>query len=185
MAKYIKLLSDLSFSIGLIGYAEYFERFEIADWLEDTSNTIVDPRSHKIETLEELTINENTEVDEKYHISKAGKIDDECLPWLELLLINKWMFTIGDADCYPSVPHGHLQKKTREWPKLNPYTGRVFSSVHKEDDSKRLSKLEMKTIWNDSKFVDHCREQILWYIDFSPNYGFPMARRGRFVFPKW
>ena len=188
MSQYIKLLSDLSFNIGLIGYAEYSERYEVANWLDDTSNKMMDPRLHQTETLEQSILNEDIkdqEVDGKQCASKVGQIDDEDSPWLELLLMNKWMFTIGDADCYPSVPHGHFQRKTKEWPKLNPYTGRVFADVHNEDNSKRLNKLDMQIIWNDSNFIEHCREQVLWYSHFAPTYSFPRARRGKLVFPKW
>ena len=104
---------------------------------------------------------------------------------LEFLAFNKWMFTIGDPDCYPSVPHGHFRNKTRVWPKLNPYTGRVFSGNHQEDVNSRLSKNEMRFLWTDSNFVDHCRKQVHWYSNFAPAYGFPNARLGRDVFPKW
>ena len=105
--------------------------------------------------------------------------------WPQFLAFNKWLFTLGDKDCYPSVPHGHLHKKTRGWPKLNPYTGRVFSDVHQEDVSSRLNKAAMKSLWNDSDFVEFCRKQVLWYSRFAPEYGFPGARFGKLHFPRW
>lgn len=98
---------------------------------------------------------------------------------------NKWVFTIGDADCFPSVPHGHLHKKTNPRPKLNPYTGRVFWDAHNENVSMRLTRAEMKSLWSDSSFVEHCREQVIHYTEFAPGYGFPNARRGKLHFPRW
>jgi len=186
MSQYIRLLSDMSLMAGLIGYFEYTERQEIADWLEDPSGRIPDPRVTGHEHHEPLSEDSSEENrDDEGQSSTTGKHRADVPPWLELLMMNQWMFTLGDADCYPSVPHGHFKSKTREWPKLNPYTGRVFSDVHREDVSKRLSKKDMIKIWNDSKFIEHCREQIHWYSDFAPSYGFPNARRGMLAFPRW
>lgn len=186
MSQYIRLLSDMSFMAGLIGYFEYIERHEIADWLEDSSGRIPDPRVKRHENDEPLS-DESFEEHrcDKAEASATGEPRTDVPPWLELLMMKQWMFTIGDADCYPSVPHGHYMSKTREWPKLNPYTGRVFSDVHKEDASKRLSKKNMVKLWNDSRFIEHCREQVLWYSDFAPRFGFPNAKRGKLTFPRW
>lgn len=186
MSQYIRLLSDVSWMAGLIGKFEYFERHEIADWLEDFNAIVPDPRvtiDQSRDALSEESPEENCSDERRSRATGEHMTGDSS--WLELLMMNKWLFTIGDADCYPSVPHGHYQSKTNAWPKLNPYTGRVFSGVHKEDVRKRLSKKEMTTLWNDSAFIAHCREQVLWYSDFSPNYGFSGARRGKLVFPRW
>lgn len=188
MYQYIKLLSDLSYLTGLIGYCEYLERCEVADWLEDPYNQIPDPRLPQEDIQEkpfEDEYPEDRETEEKNRFTQSGQSRDNEPPYLELLILNKWMFTLGDVDCYPSVPHGHFEVKTRKWPKLNPYTGRVFSNIHKDDPINRLSKQDMKKIWNDPKFIDHCREQVIWYSDFAINYDFPKARRGKLVFPRW
>jgi hypothetical protein len=186
MSQYIKLLTDMSFMAGIIGHPEYHERHEVADWLMDSENHLVDPRISSSEDEDDYSESnyhhESDNSDKGHGTSKTLSDEPE---WLELLMMNQWMFTIGDVDCYPSVPHGHYKSKAREWPKLNPYTGRVFSDLHDEDRQKRLSKIEMKELWSDSKFVDHCREQVLWYSDFAPSYGFPRARRGKIFFPKW
>ena len=172
--------------VGLIGYSEYRERYEIADWLADSDDRVPDPRMSNTQSKVD-----NPELDFSEESSDRGDGDgnsksrDGEPPWFELLMMNEWMFTIGDVDCYPSVPHGHNKSKTKQWPKLNPYTGRVFSDMHKEDTGKRLSKKDMKNIWNDSKFVEHCREQVLWYSDFATSYDFPRARRGKLIFPRW
>lgn len=189
MHHYIILLSDLSYQLGLIGIAEYEERREIADWLSTNGDGKPDPRGGRHDEPERPR--ENDETGEKDGAARQGgsgsanaASDDD--PWLpQFLAFNKWMFTIGDRDCYPSVPHGHLKKKTNAWPKLNPYTGRVFDSVHVENTSSRLSRSEMKKLWNDEDFVAHCRSQVVWYSDFAPAYTFPGARSGRYRFPKW
>jgi len=186
MSQYLRLLSDMSLMAGLIGLFEYIERQKIADWLEDSNDRVFDPRTtsdENHEPLKEGCFGEN--FSNERQSNTTGKHSPDVPPWQELLMMNQWMFTIGDVDCYPSVPHGHFKNKTRKWPKLNPYTGRVFSDVHKEDVSKRLSKNDMVKLWNDLKFIDHCREQVLWYSDFAPSYGFPDARRGKLAFPRW
>lgn len=186
MSQYIRLLSDISLMAGLIGCFEYIERHQIADWLEDPGYRIPDPRATSHEnhgSLSEGSYEEHGS--EKVKLNATGEPGTDVPPWLELLMMNQWMFTIGDADCYPSVPHGHYKSKVREWPKLNPYTGRVFFDIHKEDSSKRLNKNDMITLWNDSRFIEHCRKQVHWYSNFAPGYEFPNARRGKLVFPTW
>lgn len=190
MHNYILLLSDLSYQLGLIGIAEYKERREMAYWLSMDGQDKPDPRSGRNEEPER--IRENDDIHENVEVHRQGasglaKSTDEDTSNLgpQFLAFNKWVFTVGDPDCYPSVPHGHLHRKTNEWPKLNPYTGRVFVDVHHEEESCRLTKAEMKSLWNNEKFEEHCRKQVLWYSHFAPNYEFPRARFGKFRFPKW
>lgn len=190
MHHYIVLLSDLSYELGLIGIADYEERREVAHWLSLEGQGQSDPRRDRHEEQERP--HESDEKREKEGSRPQGgggsanaTEDDPTDQWFRFLAINKWMFTVGDRDCYPSVPHGHLHNKTNEWPKLNPYTGRVFSAVHAEDTANRLTKAAMKTLWNDTHFVEHCRKQVLWYSNFAPDYGFPRARFGKLRFPRW
>jgi hypothetical protein len=187
---YIVLLSDLSYQLGLIGIAEYEERCGVAHWLSIDGQGQPDPRRNRHE--EQNRPHEPDEVRKSEGArSESGPDSADSIEeppdnrWPRFLTFNKWMFTVGDRDCYPSVPHGHLNRKTSEWPKLNPYTGRAFSAVHAEDVRNRLSKAEMKTLWNDDDFIEHCRKQVLWYSDFAPEYGFPAARFGKLRFPRW
>lgn len=189
MCPSIKLLADLSYLTGLIGYPEYLERCEIANWVlnddSDDSDDSDDPRfiqgethSNNIKSAEmDILENDTRSFNEKKSTRNASLF--------EIKMLNEWIFTIGDVDCYPSVPHGHSQTKTNEWPKLNPYNGRVFSSNNQENTKKRLNKQSMKMLWNDSAFVEYCREQVLWYSKSYPNYIFPKAKKGKNVFPKW
>jgi hypothetical protein len=188
MHNYVVLLSDLSYQLNLIGIAEYAERRQIADWLSGGSAGALDPRDPMVGGACEVR------GDEQSHRQSLGRgqppglnssLDEEDESWPQFLAFDTWMFTLGDVDCYPSVPHGHLHRKTNEWPKLNPYTGRAFSDVHLEDVTRRLSRAEMETLWSNDAFVEHCRKQVLWYSDFAPMYSFPKARRGKLHFPRW
>ncbi|MDH1181163.1 hypothetical protein N5C72_24065 [Achromobacter mucicolens] len=187
MHHYIVLLSDLSYQLGLIGIAEYEERREIAYWLSNGGEGKFDPRGGRHDEPERPRGNdERSQSDVVSGQGGAGSSGDDPIDRRSrFIALNKWMFTVGDPDCYPSVPHGHFHRKTNGWPKLNPYTGRVFADVHAEDPSHRLTKAEMKSLWNDEDFVEHCRKQVLWYSDFAPEYAFPRARFGKLHFPKW
>jgi hypothetical protein len=184
----IILLTDLSYEIGLIGEAEYVERMKVASWLSEHNVEMRDPR---LENLGEETARHEPELSKEHGIgsgsSRGQAVEDEnnSPPNARFLALNKWMFTIGDRDCYPSVPHGHLHRKTNNWPKLNPYIGCVFTGMHSEDKSARLTRTEMKALWSNEDFVDHCRQQVLWYTDFAPSFDFPNARRGKFRFPRY
>jgi hypothetical protein len=187
----IILLSDLSFQNGIIGLAEYIERREIAQWLSSGDDSLKDPRDPADERQFENAERSDEHPRQPSSLSgssggsTADDEDDELERWPRFLAFNKWVFTVGDRDCFPSVPYGHLYKKTNERLKLNPYTGRVFWEAHKEDPSLRLTRKEMKTLWNDPKFVEHCHEQVSFYSDFAREYDFPNARRGRYNFPRW
>lgn len=37
------------------------------------------------------------------------------------------------------------------------------------------ARADMKTLWNDESFVEHCLQQVLWYSDFAPRYAFSSA----------
>ena len=184
----IILLTELSYEIGLIGVAEYVERMKVADWLSEQNAGMRDPRR---EHDEEEPARDRPESSEEQGSGGGGGSsgnegsNSDSSPYMQFLALNTWMFTVGDRDCYPSVPHGHFQRKTNKWPKLNPYIGRVFSGMHTEDIRARLSRTEMKALWSDEDFVEHCRQQVLWYSHFAPSYGFPKARRGRLEFPRW
>lgn len=184
MYHHLFLLADLSYQIGLIGLSEYDERIRIARWL--SGDLEQDPRN---ETNRQEEIREEWPGSLDAELSQDSRSDQPEYeppdPMQRLVMLNHWVFTIGDKDCYPSVPHGHWSSKTTEWPKLNPYNGRVFAGMHREDASARLKKGDMQKLWRDSQFINHCRTQIQWYSGFAPLYAFPNARRGRYVFPRW
>ncbi|HIE0523431.1 TPA: hypothetical protein ACXJLS_000014 [Stenotrophomonas maltophilia] len=139
----IILLTDLSYEIGLIGVAEYIERMKTEEWLSELGDGVRDPRLNSGEEAQccerkEPVKQQKTGYDARSRDS-LEEVNDES-PYMQFMALNTWMFTVGDRDCYPSVPHGHFKRKTNEWPKLNPYVGRVFSAMHTEDVSARLTR---------------------------------------------
>ena len=150
-------LAEIHYDFGLIGHDEYCERISVALWLADAhSGSELDPRTDS---------DEETSEDKEYeseHNGKQGTVitrTDSGQPtqkdndnWMELVCFGTWVFTKADPDSYPSVPHGHYKNQNIKWPKLIPYTGRVFSSKYQEDTSQRLSKKQMKEIWIDPSF---------------------------------
>jgi len=182
-------LAHIHYEVGIIDYDEFNERIGIALWLSDElEDSDMDPR---VDSEEESISNEMEESD-GYDSSKPVTttiIDGENKSrkndknWIEFLCLGIWVFTKSDPDSYPSVPHGHYRSQNRKWPKLNPYTGRVFTSKHQENKSQRLSKKKMKDIWSDEKFKSFCREMIVWYQEQFSYYELSVRRPLRM--PKW
>tara|TARA_B110000211_G_scaffold212168_1_gene251629 strand:+ start:2305 stop:2859 length:555 start_codon:yes stop_codon:yes gene_type:complete len=177
-------LAEIHYDIGLIDYDELNERIGVALWLaEELDDPNLDPRT---ELGEEPSFNEFEESDsnnpEEFVKAKVdGSNDNE--NWLEFLCLGIWVFTKADPDSYPSVPHGHFKNQNNKWPKLNPYTGRIFSAKHQEDKKQLLSKKQMRKIWSDEKFKSFCREMIIWYQEKFSYYEFPVRRPLRM--PRW
>lgn len=177
-------LAELSYFRGIIGLVELNERVALARWLASPDDRARDPRRGLDERLERQEAGQSDASGTTSSVEEP-KEDDSADQWTHLVVLNKWVFTIGDADCYPSVPHGHLQRKTNPWPKLNPYTGGVFVGPHQEDKNRRLSRVEMQMLWNDEEFLCFCHSQIDWYSRFAPQYRFANARFGRNILPRW
>jgi len=168
-------LAHISFDIGFIGIDEYDERIRVADWV--FSDDDIDPRQPS-EEEENTTCKGFSE-----NLSPSEKPSESPLTSMEFIALNIWFFTGSDPDCYPSIPHGHYRCENRHWPKLNPYTGRVFSAKHKEDSQLRLKKKEMQQLWSDQEFRHFCRKHIMWYMQEHSHYRFSMLHPLRL--PKW
>lgn len=176
------VLANFHFGFGLIGIDEYAERVEVARWLGSKGPT-ADPRTG-IES-DEGHCGGESEVpgDEVSHNSAVTSNDDQPIDSIEFIFRKEWVFTKSDPDPYPSTPHGHLGNQNRRWPKLNPYTGRVFKAKHQEDESARLRKSDLVDLWRNERFRDFCRSHIIWYAERHPHHVFPVAHP--FRFPKW
>ena len=184
------LLAEVSCAYGLIGFSELLERIQVAQWLYGDPS-VSDPRIERAEgEVEKAPTEEEPEQDavpnaeQTMSSSNTGGTANDDPPVLPLVVLGQnWYFTGSDPDFYPSVPHGHFQCATRKWPKLNPYTGRVFSAKRQEDTGMRLKRTEMRQIWQDHKFRDFCRSNVTWYLTEHPHYNFSVAHPLRF--PRW
>ena len=189
MQSTLMTLAKIHYELGLIDYDEFNERFGVALWLtEKLPVDIVDPRDGDKNNNSPINEDDTPSEPEQPSITTTFEINgvnpkDDDENWLELLCLNTWVFTKSDPDSYPSVPHGHYKSQNNKWPKLNPYTGRVFSGKHLEDRSKRLSKRQMNILWSSEKLKTFCREMIVWYQEQFPYYDFPVRRPLRM--PKW
>jgi hypothetical protein len=183
-ARTLLTLAKFNLQFGFIGIDEYIERYEVALWLGDPNGKRLDPRDTVLsedlrEEKERGSADNASEPPQKgggdgLRESDSGEVE---------FLFQGWVFTKSDPDPYPSTPHGHWRNQNSKWPKLNPYTGRVFKEKHQEDVSARLNKKEMKKLWNDDKFRDFCRSYILWYAEAFPHHVFGVANPLRF--PDW
>lgn len=177
-------LARFHFELGIIGYDEYVERVEVALWLSGHGEINTDPRLDSEEDIwDEEKEHKEEEFEPVFTRQSPGKLNENMDNRLEIVCLGLWVFTKADRDSYPSVPHGHYKNQNRPWPKLNPYTGRVFSSKHQEDNNQRLTKKEMRNIWQDERFKSFCREMIIWYREQFPYFDFGVTRPLRM--PKW
>lgn len=180
-------LAEIHYEFGLIEKDELNERIGVALWLaEELDDSVGDPRND-----EEQCQSESEEIESSAQnplvessVDRGNEAQNTNVEnWLEFLCLGVWVFTKADPDPYPSIPHGHYKNQNNKWPKLNPYTGRVFNSKQQEAKSERLSKEQMQIIWRDEKFKSFCREMIVWYREQFSSYKFPVRSPSRM--PKW
>lgn len=181
-------LAEFHFAFGLIGIDEFRERIEVALRIDGERGSANDPRRIDGNDLSseqdtDLGIDDVLSYPDDKQVGVVNSQASENKDWLEFLCLGTWVFTKSDPDPYPSVPHGHYKNKDRRWPKLNPYTGRVYSSKHSEDSSKRLTKNQMRIIWRDESFRSFCREIVIWYQEQFPYLNFPV--RSPLRMPIW
>lgn len=163
------ILCEISWRYGLIGINEYCERMKALRWLSSDQEEPGSPEEEEDSEYTEKQQEEFLEDTEKNHFNPLGSNTDkdtrygdpELLQYTTKNLNKRWVFTIGDQDPYPSIPHGHFEYKTRKWPKLNPYTGEIFSKKNKLDSL--LKKKEYRVLWEDQELYNHALEQISWY----------------------
>lgn len=162
-------ITDLQYRYGIIGINEYEERLESFHTL--LSDTNEDNEVNK----DYLDVNGNN----SYEITDES--DENIIHLVPLGLSDRWVFTIGDPDPFPSIPHGHLNSKNQAWPKLNPYTGWVYST--KSQTTKRLTKRDMRILWSNEKFRQLCYDHVSWFICTNPDFELGIIHKLRF--PKW
>ncbi|MDH4394624.1 MAG: hypothetical protein QE278_02990 [Limnobacter sp.] len=187
MRTFLINMAEVHHQLGLISHDEFWERREVALWLSEDNEVRSDPRvilgeDAKLVEDSNEDFGENASVISKISNGKGGPSEND-ENWIEFLCLGVWVFTKSDPDSYPSVPHGHHNSQNKKWPKLNPYTGRVFKAKHQEDISNRLSKKQMKMIWQDEKFKSFCREMVVWYQEQYPYFEFSIRRP--LCMPRW
>lgn len=187
MSNFLINMAELHHQLGMISHDDFWERIEVALWLSDDAEVSSDPRKNLgdgVDPEEENheDVGESDSMISKISDGKRGSGSND-KNWMEFLFLGVWVFTKSDPDSYPSVPHGHHKTQNKKWPKLNPYTGRVFKAKHQEDTSNRISKKRMKILWQDEKFKSFCREMVVWYQEQYPCFKFSVHRPLRM--PRW
>lgn len=86
-----------------------------------------------------------------------------------------WLFTLGDADDHPSIPHAHAQEVGY---RLDAWTGEIYPAGNER--VKRIGKLkekELQKLHKDPGFLKFAKKQIDWYREEHPHI--------RFSVPDW
>ena len=164
-------LSVCAWSARHLRVTELLERWEVLEKLldEDIADEVVPCESQQDPTPRES--------DQPPAIRSTEDRGEDAPPYVEFIpvgLQDKWVFTIGDPDSRPSVPHGHLESKKNRHPKLNPYVGRAFLQDRSEDIPRRLNKRELVVLWSNEGFRAHCSDQIGWFMAREPNFDWKM-----------
>lgn len=171
-------LAEIHYDLGLIAHDELCERIDVALWLSDRYD-IEDPRHAPSDPKK----NQNAQTisgESKLLRRKSPILSEDGKEQYEMFIcLTSWIFTKTDAVSYPSVPFGFYRNPNNPWPKLNPYTGRVFVAKHQEDVNLRLSKVDIQNIWQDERFKSFCREIIIWYQEQYRSEKFPLRNQLR------
>lgn len=84
----------------------------------------------------------------------------------EMLANMKWEFHKADADCNPSVPHGHSLEGNY---KLSIWDGTVYKiEAGKLSECGKAKKKEMRVLQKDPKFREFVLESRKWYMENYP-----------------
>lgn len=113
-----------------------------------------------LDTDVELSVNYSYETKEKGDTEKNSVVLYFVMHGMKDM--TKWEFHEHDDDPFPSVPHAHWERKDR--PKLDPYTGRAYMYLNKEDTSKRLKRKQRIELWNNVKFREFVLRALDWYM---------------------
>lgn len=79
----------------------------------------------------------------------------------EKLFNCRWIFTLGDPDDHPSVPHAHDQENGY---RLNAWTGEIYpAGKDRKSVIGTLSEREIRKLHTDPNFLKFAQKQIAWY----------------------
>ena len=81
-----------------------------------------------------------------------------------------WVFTIGDPDDNPSVPHAHAQEHGY---RLDAWTGDIYPAGNERNRTiGKLKRKELDKLHSDSAFIRFAKKQIEWYRENKPQINF-------------
>lgn len=81
-----------------------------------------------------------------------------------------WIFTIGDADDKPSVPHAHAKDVGY---RLDAWTGDIYPAGNERKQTiGKLKRKELKKLHSDTDFLTFAKKQIEWYKSANPHISF-------------
>ena len=164
-------LAKFSFHQEYISWTQYLDRL-LALKSMCTDNDPIKERAKRTLLAEEwdykLEWNEELETEKKIVQENTGEAIKEGLSqdkngYLQFLSRKKgltdWEFHQYDVDWFPSIPHGHFNRKKQ--PKLDCYLGWVYQG---SKQTNRLSRKLIITLWNDNDFRVFAARSIHWYI---------------------
>ena len=165
-----RLLTWSAYEAGELRLSEVGERFDILEALVSDSSAGGDAFGADQGAGREELDDGSAGAVGSGHCGRVGRSDDDLPPVEFLVGGRKWVFTLGDPDPFPSIPHGHVTRKTNPWPKLDPFRGRCFLGPDQEDRGRRLSKDELRKLWNDGAFRDEALKQVDWWLENRPRW---------------
>lgn len=81
-----------------------------------------------------------------------------------------WVFTLGDPDDKPSVPHAHAEELGY---RLDAWTGNIYpAGSEREKTIGHLSRKELHKLHSDYKFLKFAKNHIDWYKATYPHINF-------------
>jgi hypothetical protein len=179
-----KFLSKIEFEIGLISLQDYYLRLVTLYQLTNKSETL---KSYISDLFGEVDFSESEYVDvkgfdipenqpkrqNKESINYQGDEDNPTLKFTtpKTGKISKWKFTKGDADFFPSIPHGHATINQKI--KLDCYQGYYFNVINSNNKAMSIGRETRQYIidlWNNDKFRAFAIDQIDWYLMQYPGF---------------
>lgn len=81
-----------------------------------------------------------------------------------------WVFTIGDPDDKPSVPHAHAVDSGY---RLDAWSGDIYpAGTERMQKIGKLKQKDLRRLHSDPKFLAHAKKQIDWYREKYPTTHF-------------
>lgn len=171
-------LAEIHYDLGLIGHNEYCERTDIALWVSSHYD-MKDPRELPSDYTPPSQESTTLQGKSRLVINPPSIYDRSDSDLQKLLYLDHWVFKKNEPDSYPAVPFAYHSDPKNLWPKLDPYTGRVYNAKYNENISMRLSKKDLQKLWSDDGFKSFCREITIWHQEQYSSHTFPVRNHLR------